>query len=359
MSAKPAAKIDRQAILDELAGELPLVKDKDYESKVESIPSGSLSLDLAIGIGGYPRGSIIDVYGAESAGKSLLSIMAIAQVQKMGGVAVVWDLERSYSKNLNWMRVNGVDTSKLRFLRLRATQGAEIGFDAIERICKASAADLIVVDSVPAIIPQAVLDAEMTDNAKVAAQANLLSRFLPKLAGYCDEGKTCVMFINQMRANMGGGMYAPDTKETTIWSLKHFSSLRMKVRKASKSLMVNDLPVSHRVHVDIVKNKVAAPYRQAEFDINYLSGVDNTTEAAEILVAAGKIEKGGAWFTYGKERFNGMEKLAAHFKNPEIYAKAVSEIKSLTHVNAYGVTKKEGDKGNENKEELTVAEDED
>ena len=359
MSAKTPKLIDKQAILDQLAGELPLVRDKDYETKVESIPSGSISLDLAIGVGGYPRGAIIDVFGRESAGKSLLSIMAIAQVQKLGGMAVVWDAERSYSKNLTWMRINGVDTTKLRFLRLRATQGAEIGFDAIEKICKASAADLIVVDSVPALIPQAVLDVAFDENAKVAAQANLFSRVLPRLAGHCDEGKTSVMFINQMRSNVGGGKWEPSLKETSIWALKHFASIRMQVKKNSKSVIVDDLPASHRVHVDIVKNKVSAPYRQAEFDINYLHGVDNSSEAAEILVAAGKIVQAGAWFTYGKERFQGLEKLAAYFKDPEIYAKAVAEIKSLTNVNAFGVKKLEGD-NNENKEDgLKIEESED
>lgn len=192
-------KKNKLNLLDELAKTLPLVSEKEYETKTEPIPSGSLSLDLAIGIGGYPRGAIIDIFGVESAGKSLLSIMAIAQVQKMGGVAVVWDAERSYSKNLEWMRINGVDTSKLRFLKLRSDQGAEIGLDAIEQICKNNAADLVVIDSVPSLIPQKALERDLTEEARLGARAAMLTSALPRLAAICDESKTSIICINQMR----------------------------------------------------------------------------------------------------------------------------------------------------------------
>ena len=142
MSAKPTKASDKMAILDELAAKLPIVTDKDYEIKTTPIPSGSLTLDMAIGIGGYPRGGIVNVFGPPAGGKSLISMMAIAQVQKAGGQAVIWDSERSYSRNLSWMSVNGIDTSKLKFIKLRANQGAELGFDTIEKILAANAADL-------------------------------------------------------------------------------------------------------------------------------------------------------------------------------------------------------------------------
>lgn len=192
-------KKNKLNLLDELSKTLPLVSEKEYETKIDPIPSGSLSLDLAIGIGGYPRGAIIDIFGVESAGKSLLSIMAIAQIQKKGGVAVVWDAERSYSKNLEWMRINGVDTSKLRFLKLRSDQGAEIGLDAIEQICKSNAADLIVIDSVPSLIPQKALERDLTEEARLGARAAMLTSALPRLSAICDETKTSIMCINQMR----------------------------------------------------------------------------------------------------------------------------------------------------------------
>lgn len=356
MSAKPTKAPDKTQILDDLASSLPIVTDKDYEVKTLPIPSGSLTLDMAIGIGGLPRGAIIDVYGGPSAGKSLLSIMAIAQVQKMGGVAVVWDAERSYSRNLDWMRVNGVDTAKLRFLRLRATQGAELGFDAIEKILEANAADLIVVDSLPALIPQSAMDKDMMDPVTLAARAGMISRAMPRIAALADESKGSVMFINQMRANIGGGMYGPTEKETSNLSLKFHASVRLRVKTVSKSRKIeNDIPVGHRVNVFVEKNKVAAPYRQAEFELNYLKGVDNASEVADILISAGKIEAKGAWFFYGKEKFQGKEKLVEHFKNPEVYAKSVEEVKSLTNVNAFGVMKTEGE-NNENQEELKVSE---
>lgn len=342
MSAKPIAKATKLSLLDELASELPLFSDKDYEVKTEPIPSGSISLDFAIGVGGYPRGCIIDVFGKESAGKSLISIMAIAQVQKAGGTAVVWDAERSYSRNLDWMRVNGVDTAKLRFIKLRAEQGAEIGFDAIERIVKAQAADLIVVDSIPALIPQCALDKDMTDNARIGARAALLTSALPRLSSIADEGKCCIMFINQMRANIGGGLYAPSEKETSIFALKHFSSLRMSVRKVSKSTrMENDVPVSHRVHVDLIKNKVAAPHRQAEFEINYTKGVDTASEVADIVVSSGLAKKAGAWVEYDGQRFNGLAKLTEFFRNKSNLEKGINQIRSAK-INMFGVQKEEG-----------------
>lgn len=359
MSAKPATKIDKQSILDDLAGELPIVTDKDYEVKTAPVPSGSLTLDLAIGIGGYPRGGIVNVFGPPAGGKSLISMMAIAQVQKEGGVAIVWDAERSYSRNLSWMRVNGIDTSKLRFLKLRATQGAEIGFDAIEKILTANAADLIIIDSLPSLVPQRAMDKDVMEQVVVAARAGMLSYVMPRIAAYADESKCCVMLIDQMRKNIGAGMYAPQEKETSILSVIHHSSVRLQVSMISKSMQViNDIPVSHRVRVKVVKNKVAAPFRQAEFEINYLKGVDNASEVADILIAAKKIEQQGAWFFYGKDKFQGMEKLVAHFRTPEVYAKAVAEVKSLTNVNAFGVMKSEGDKANGNQEELKVSDEE-
>jgi recombination protein RecA len=333
-------KVSKLDLLDEMAGSLPLVSEKDYESKSVAIPSGSLTLDMAIGIGGLPRGAIIDVFGSPAAGKSLISIMAIAQVQKAGGVAVVWDAERSYSRNLDWMRVNGVDTSKLRFLKLRATQGGEIGFDAMEKILEANAADLIVVDSLPALVSQAALDKDMMDSASVAARAGMISRAMPRLAALADESKCCIMLINQMRANIGGGMYGPSEKETSILSVVHHSSVRLQVTKINKSMKIeNDIPVGHRVRVKVVKNKVAAPYRQAEFELNYLKGVDNASEVVDILIGAGKIEAKGAWFYYAGEKFQGMDKLVTHFKDPVRYAASVEEVKSLTNVNAFGVPK--------------------
>jgi recombination protein RecA len=357
MAAKEVRKpVDKFDLLNEMGHDLPLFNDKDYETKTEPIPSGSLSLDLAIGIGGFPRGGIVDIYGNESAGKSLISIMAIAQMQKSGGVAVVWDAERSYSKNLAWMRVNGVDTSKLKFLKLKPTQGAEIGFDAIEKILKAKAADLIVIDSAPALIPQSALEKDMTDPVTLAARASLLTSALPRLAALADESGTCIMFINQMRANIGGGMYGPTEKETSIFALKFFSSLRMRVKKVNKSQRIeNEVPVAHRVHIDIVKNKVAAPYRQAEFEINYLKGVDTASEVADILIACGVAKQESAWFEYDGKRFHGLAKLVEHFRgDAKSLEKGIEKVRSMK-INTFGV-QKDPTAVPANPDELTVAE---
>jgi len=336
---KKSEKESKWDKLVEMSSELPLYDDKDYCRLTEAIPSGSLSLDLAIGINGHPRGAIVDIFGSESTGKSLISIMAIAQVQKAGGVAVVWDAERSYSKNLAWMRVNGIDTSKLKFLRLRPTQGAEIGFAAIIKICQEQAADLIVVDSIPALMPQSVLEREVTEAEVLGRRAGMMSAVLPRLVSALDDSKACLMFINQMRANIGGGMYGPSEKETGGFSLKFFSSVRLRVKRVPKSeKMENDVPVGHRVHVSVVKNKVAAPYRQAEFDLYYNSGVDNASEVADILVGAGAVEKKGAWYFYEEQKFQGMAGLVEFVKQPKNMEKAIKKVHSLADkINTFGV----------------------
>lgn len=323
-----------------LSKTLPLYDEADYTIASKILPSGSLSLNLAIG-GGYPSGCIVDIFGAESAGKSLLSILAIAEVQKAGGVAVVWDAERSYSKNLEWMRINGVDTSKLKFLRLRPTEGCEIGFDAVEQICKANAADLIVVDSIPSLIPQDAIDKGMTENEMLGRRAAIVTRFCGRIVGVLDESKTTIMFINQIRANIVSGpaaFAAPKTKETSNYSLRHFSSLRLQVRKMSKSKMVNGVPFSHRVQVVAVKNKVAAPYRTAEFDIAYTKGVDTAAEVADILISAGEAEKAGAWIKYENEKYNGRDAFVEALRDVKLYDKAFKKAVSLSgKVNLFGV----------------------
>lgn len=344
VAIKGAGKKDEQEekfkALATLSKTLPLFDEKDYTLASKMLPSGSLALDLALG-GGYPSGCIFDVFGGESAGKSLLSILAIAQVQKAGGVAVVWDAERSYSKNLKWMQTNGVDTSKLKFLRLRPTEGCEIGFDAIEQICKANAADLIVVDSIPSLIPQDAIDKGMTENEMLGRRAALITRFCGRIIGVLDESKTSIMFINQIRANIVSGpaaFAAPKTKETSNYSLRHFASIRLQVRKMSKSKIVNGVPHSHRVQVVAVKNKVALPYRTAEFDLCYTSGVDTASEVADILIGAGEAEKAGAWIKYENEKYNGRDAFVAALKDPKLYEKALKKAMSLTDkINLFGL----------------------
>jgi recombination protein RecA len=338
MKESKKAEVDKLKVLDELAGDLPIFQEQDYVTSTRMIKTGSLALDMAIG-GGYPSG-IVDTYGAESAGKSLLSIMAIAQVQKAGGVAVVWDAERSYSKNLNWMRINGVDTAKVRFLKLRPKEGCEIGFDAIEKIVENKAADLIVVDSIPALVPQDAIDKGMTEHEIMGRRAFLVTRFCSRSFAMLDESQTTVLLINQIRANIASGpaaAFAPKTKETSNLSLRHAAGLRLRVEKISKPNIVDGLPASHRVRVTAVKNKVSVPYRVAEFDISYQNGVDTTAEVADILIGAKEVVKNGAWFTWEGQRYQGRAELVNAMRDPKVFEKALKKATSVK-TNTFGVT---------------------
>lgn len=332
--------VSRLAGLDELAKELPLFAEEDYVTSTKITPSGSLALDLAIGLGGYPSGCIIDTFGGESAGKSLLSIMAMAQVQRSGGVAVVWDVERSYSKNTGWLKVNGVDPSKLRFIKLRPEQGCEQGMDAVEKIAGSGLADLIVVDSIPAMVTQAQLEKSMSENDMVSARANAMTRHLNRLVSIIDSSKTTVLFINQLRANMGGGMYEAKEKETSIFALKHASSLRMQVTKLigkDNIKIVDGVPVGHRVKVKLVKNKLAAPYKVAEFDIYYNSGVDVASEVADILIGAGTAKSRGAWIDFDGQSFNGLKKFTDFIREPKNLEKYIKQVKAASDkINNFG-----------------------
>lgn len=335
---KKEKEITKLEILDSLEG-LPIVKDTDYKRNTLPIKSGSLSLDFALGIGGYPSGSIIDIFGEESSGKSLLSIMAMAEVQKNGGTVVVWDAERSYSKNLEWMKINGVKTDKLRFLKLNPDQGAEIGFDTIEKIIKEQAADLIVIDSIPSLVPSEMLKKEIQESQKLGARAYLLTNVLPRLVSLCDEYNTTLMTINQMRANINGGFYGPQEKETSIFALRHHATIRMHVKKINKSTkVVNNIPVSHRVNVKIVKNKVAAPFKTAEFEINYYSGVNRLQEIAEIMISSKIANKKGGWIEYEGNKYHGIDGLIEMLKDKNTKIDDIlNKIKS-TNSNVFGLT---------------------
>jgi recombination protein RecA len=343
---------EKLEILDSLAKTLPIVKDKDYAIKIEPFSSGSISLDLAIGIGGYPRGALIDIFGEESSGKSLLSIMAMAQIQKIGGTVVVWDAERSYSKNIEWMKINGVDTSKIRFLKLAPDVGAEEGFDAIEKIIKEKAADLIVIDSIPSLIPSSMLKRDITDSVRIGERAAMLTNVLPRLVTLADEYGTTIMTINQMRQNIGGGFYGPQEKETSIMALKHHATIRLFVKKITKSIKIeNGVPISHRINIKIVKNKVAAPYKTAEFEINYTKGVNNYMELAEIIISSGLAKSKGGWIEFEGKKYHGIDEFVEHIKSDNIYNKYLNKIKSLK-LSSYGIISEENNLVEDMKNEI-------
>lgn len=346
-NTKPSEQDDRRARLLALSKEIPIVQVEDYVKDTGRIPSGSLSLDMAIG-GGYPRGAIIDTFGGESAGKSLLSILAMAQVQKSGGIVALWDAERSYSKGTDWLKTNGVNPNDIVWLSPPANQGAEWGFQHVERLIDEGLVDLVVIDSIPALVPQDALDKEMTENEMLGRRASIVTRFCNRMFNKLDSKKTTIMFINQVRANIVSGpaaAFAPKTKETSNYGLKHASSLRLQVSKVTKPKIVNGLPYSHRVKVVAVKNKVSAPYRSAEFEITYTAGVDTAGEVADILISAGEAEKSGSWIKYDGEKYQGRDGFAAAIRDPKMFDKALKKAQSLaTKVNAFGVQAEDDEK---------------
>ena len=292
-----------------------------HKVDVELISSGALSLDLALG-GGYPKGRIIEIYGPESSGKTTLTLHAIAEVQRQGGTAAFIDAEHAldpaYAKRL------GVDTDNLL---VSQPDNGEQALEIAETLVRSSAVDLVVVDSVAALVPQAEIDGEMGDS-HMGLQARLMSQALRKLTGIISKSKTTVIFINQIRMKIGVMFGNPETT-TGGNALKFYASVRIDIRRIGQIKNGEDI-IGNRTKVKIVKNKIAPPFRVAEFDIMYNEGISNTGDVLDLAVAHEIVGKAGAWFDYADAKIGqGREATKVYLKeNPKVLAEIEKKVRA-------------------------------
>ncbi len=302
-------------------GALMRLGDKEIE-KIEAISTGSLGLDLALGIGGVPKGRVIEIYGPESSGKTTLTLQITAECQKQGGVCAFIDAEHAldigYAKNL------GVDVENLL---VSQPDYGEQALDIVETIARSGAVDLIVIDSVAALTPKVELEGEMTDQ-QVGVQARLMSKALRKLTGVLHKMNTTVIFINQIRMKIGMMGYGSPETTTGGNALKFYSSVRIDIRRIA-TLKQAEQPIGNRTKAKIVKNKVAPPFKQAEFDIMFGEGISKYGELVDYGVKLDIIDKSGAWFSYEDKKLGqGREKVKEAFKeDPELAAEIENKIK--------------------------------
>jgi recombination protein RecA len=293
---------------------------ENHTVNVETTPTGSLSLDLALG-GGIPRGRILEVYGPESSGKTTLALHCIAEVQKRGGTAAFIDAEHAldpaYAKRI------GVDVENLL---LSQPDNGEQALEITETLVRSSAVDLIVVDSVAALVPRAEIEGDMGD-PQMGLQARLMSQALRKLTGVISRSKTTVIFINQIRMKIGVMFGNPETT-TGGNALKFYASVRMDIRRISQ-IKAGDAVIGNRARVKVVKNKIAPPFREAEFDIMYNKGISKSGDILDLAVNNNIIEKAGAWFAYNDQKIGQGREAAKTYleENPKVMEEVAKKVR--------------------------------
>lgn len=326
MSEKNNDKLLDDAIkqIEKQYGKGSIMKLGDRSSvDIDAISSGSIALDAALGIGGYPKGRIIEIYGPESSGKTTLALHAIAEVQKVGGKAAFIDAENAidplYAKNL------GVNIDELI---LSQPDSGEQGLEITEVLIRSGAIDLVVIDSVAALVPQTELDGEMSDQ-HVGLQARMMSKAMRKLSGVMNRSNCTVIFINQLREKVGIMFGNPEVTPGGR-ALKFYSSVRLDVRRSESIKKGSDL-VGNKVNVRVVKNKVAPPFKLAVLEIIYGEGISTVGEVVDLAAEHDIIQKSGAWYSYNQERIGqGRETVKEFFKeNKDVYEEVLMKLKKI------------------------------
>ncbi len=291
-----------------------------HQVNVETISTGSLSLDIALG-GGIPQGRIIEIYGPESSGKTTLTLHAIAEIQKKGGTAAFIDAEHALDPS--YARKVGVDTDNLL---ISQPDNGEQALEIAETLVRSSAVDLVVIDSVAALVPRAEIEGDMGDS-HMGLQARLMSQALRKLTGIINRSNTTVIFINQIRMKIGVMFGNPETT-TGGNALKFYASVRMDIRRVSQIKQGEEI-IGNRTRVKVVKNKIAPPFRQAEFDIMYDVGISKSGDVLDLATERGIVEKSGAWFAYGEGKIGQGREAAKTFleENPKVMAEIEAKVR--------------------------------
>jgi recombination protein RecA len=303
-------------------GSIMKMKDGANPMEVEAISTGSLGLDIGLGIGGLPRGRIIEIYGPESSGKTTLALQVIAEAQKMGGTCAIVDAEHALDPG--YARKLGVDVDNLL---ISQPDAGEQALEIVDTLVRSGALDVLVIDSVAALVPRAELEGEMGDS-HVGLQARLMSQALRKLTGSISRSNTIVIFINQIRMKIGVMFGSPETT-TGGNALKFYASVRLDIRRIG-AIKDKEEIVGNQTRVKVVKNKMAPPFRQIEFDIMYGEGISKTGELIDLGVKANLVEKSGSWFAYDGQRIGQGRENAKNFMrdNPEVAAKLEAQIRA-------------------------------
>ena len=310
-------------------GSVMKLGDEGAVVKVESVPTGSLALDAALGIGGVPRGRLVEVFGPESSGKTTLVLHMIAEAQKRDGLAAFIDAE--HALDASYAKALGVDTDNLL---VSQPDTGEQALEIAETLVRSGALDIIAIDSVAALVPRAEIEGEMGDQ-HVGLQARLMSQALRKLTATVAKSRTCLVFINQIRMKIGVMFGNPETTPGGR-ALKFYASIRLDIRRIS-SFKEGSEVVGNRTRVKVVKNKVAPPFREAEFDIVYGKGIDTFSEIIDLGINAGILSRAGAWFSYGEDRIGqGRERVKEFLlENPKVFVEIEGKVKEKLGLTAH------------------------